>query len=446
MRALRWLPAVLTLAMAAHAVAGPAEVTRTLPASGRPQVLFPILHHDRWGFIDSTGRVAIPPRFESTVAVEAERAMAEAETGKPRESDFFMAPGVGPESTWAIGVRLDGRWGFVDQRGTMLGSQRFDAIEPWSDGLAAVQVGGRWGFADLSGRLALAALYDDAAGFRGGLCVVTVDGLRGIIDADGQWIARPRFRSIVAGDSIFHDNRAVVAMEGEKGYVNRAGKVAIPPMFDDAFPFGDGLAAVVREGRAGYIDTAGRMVIAPRFESGERFEAGLARVWVAGKVGLIDRSGALVARAEYDEIGSFAGGDRAPAIRRGRRGTIDRGGRWRENDYDEFLVVNDSLAVGRIGTTTGLVRRAGGRMLRPYEWDEIDPYSEGLAAARKVREGYGFIDPLGSSVIPPRFDEVDRFRHGLCRVAARDTLGYIGRDGAWIWRQRFKGYHKRAGG
>jgi len=84
--------------------------------------------------------------------------MTEAESGKPRESDFFMAPGVGPESTWAIGVRLEGRWGFVDQRGTLLGSQRFDAIEPWSDGLAAVQVGGRWGFADLSGRLALAAL------------------------------------------------------------------------------------------------------------------------------------------------------------------------------------------------------------------------------------------------------------------------------------------------
>ena len=70
----------------------------------------------------------------------------------------------------------------------------------------------------------------------------------------------------------------------------------------------------------------------------------------------------------------------------------------------------------------------------------------GLAAARNTRGGYAFIDPLGAIVIPPRFDEVDRFRHGLCRVAASDTLGYIGRDGAWIWRQRFKGYHKRSGG
>jgi hypothetical protein len=445
-RALRWLPAVLTLAIAARAAGGPAEITRTLPAAGTPQVLFPILDHDRWGFIDSTGRIAIPPRFESTVAVEAERAMTESESGKPRESDFFMAPGVGPESTWAIGVRTGGRWGFVDQRGTLLGSQRFDAIESWSDGLAAVRVGERWGFADASGRLSLAALYDDAARFTGGLCVVTVDGLRGIIDADGQWLAKPRFQSIEADDSVFHDNRAVVGMEGQKGYVSRAGTVAIPPMFDDAFPFGEGLAAVVREGRAGYIDTAGRMVIAPRFESAERFEAGVARVWVAGKIGLIDRSGALVARAQYDEIGSFAGGERAPAIQGAKRGTIDRTGRWRENDYDEFLVVNDSLAVGRIGTSTGLVRRADGRLLRPYEWDEIDPYSEGLAAARNVRGGYAFIDPLGAVVIPPRFDEVARFRHGLCRVAAGDTLGYIGRDGAWIWRQRYKGYHKRAGG
>lgn len=103
-----------------------------------------------------------------------------------------------------------------------------------------------------------------------------------------------------------------------------------------------------------------------------------------------------------------------------------------------------SEARARLGCT-----RAAG-----FEWTRM---RDRRRAARSIRvprgwprragaEGYRFIDLLCSIVIPPRFDEVDHFRHGLCRAAAGDTLGYIGRDGGWIWRQRLKGYHRRSSG
>jgi hypothetical protein len=53
-----------------------------------------------------------------------------------------------------------------------------------------------------------------------------------------------------------------------------------------------------------------------------------------------------------------------------------------------------------------------------------------LAGRAGTAARFGFIDVAGNLVIPPRFTEVNRFRHGLCKVAAGDTLGYISRTGA----------------
>lgn len=423
-------------------------MTRTLPAAGRPRVLFPILAHDRWGFIDSTGRIVIPPRFESTVTVEGERRMGETQSRstRPRTPDLFMAPGVGPESTWALGVKVGGRWGLTDQRGTLIGGQRFDEIDAFSEGLAPVRAGDRWGFVDASGRLALAPQYGDVARFRGGLCVVTVDALRGVIDPDGQYVIKPRFETIGGDDSVFSSGRALVRTEGRSGFVNRAGLIAVPAMYDDASSFSEGLAAVAREGAWGYIDTTGRMVIAPRFDGGAPFERGLARVSLAGRSGLIDRTGAFVAPPQYDEIADFAGRSAALARRGDEVGYLDRSGRWSGSFCDTLLTIDDSLAVGRIGNVTGIVRRASGTMLRPYPWEEVGAFVEGRCPVRHRGTRYGFIDPTGALVIPLRFDEVDRFRHGVCKVSAGDTLGYVDRSGAWLWSGRFPGYRRRYGG
>ncbi len=409
------------------------------------RALFPILVGGRWGFIDTTGRVAIPPRFESILGVEAERRMAEAPAGGPRPepADLFMAPGVGPESTWAIAVRYHGKWGLATQRGGTIGDSRYDEIEAYGDGFAAVRLGERWGFVDQGGRLAIAPQFEAVRPFRGGLGLASVDGKWGAIDGAGRFVLAPRFQGLGGEDSVFHDHRALVTMDDKKGYVGRAGNVAVPAIFDDAFPFSEGLAAVVTEGRCGYIDTTGRMVIAQRFAAGAAFHRGLARVRVGTRYGFIDRSGALVAKPEYEEAASFEGGDRAAARRAGRAGVVDRTGRWIEAGYDEWLVIDDSLAVGRVAGRTGVVRRATGALIRPYAWDDVATFSDGLAAVRKRGGRLGFIDPAGSLAIPPRFDEVGRFRHGICKAAAGDTLGYVGRDGAWVWSGRFPGYHRR---
>ena len=415
------------------------------PRAGGPRMLFPILERGRWGFIDSTGRVTIPPRYESTVAVAIERG-SDALPPRRVRSDFagvFMAPGVGPESTSTLGVASNDSWGLVDQRGAGVGRLRFERMRGFAEGLAPVRMGGLWGFVDATGTLAIPARFDDVGGFRAGLSVISMLGKRGVIDARGTFVLDPRFDLIFADDSVFHDNRVVVEMDSLMGYANRAGRVAIPPAYDHAYRFSEGLAAVVKDGRIGYVDTTGRMVIAPRFDSAEPFEGGLARIMVGELYGFIDRTGAYVASPKYNDASDFRGRDFA-TVRRGQEsGTLDRSGNWRPSSFDELLVLDDSLALGRVRGRTGLVRRATGALIKPFPWEQIGEFSQGLAAVRNPPGRFGFIDVTGSLVIPPRFDEVDQFRHGLCKVAAGDTLGYVRRTGEWAWFGRFSGYRSR---
>jgi len=227
--------------------------------------------------------------------------------------------------------------------------------------------------------------------------------------------------------------------DGKKGYVRRSGTVAIPAVYDAAFRFSEGLAAVETEAGTGYIDTLGRTVIAARFERGEPFDGGLACVLANGLYGLVDRTGAFVAKPVYEQIWPFAGRDRAQARRGEKLGTVDRRGRWRESPFLERFAIDDTLSIGRVAGRTGIVRRATGKLLQPLDWEEIGAFAEGLAPVRNRDTRYGFIGADGSLAIPTRFDEVQRFRHGLCKAAAGDTVGYIDRAGNWAWFGRFTG-------
>src|SRR5262249_49255806 len=64
-----------------------------------------------WGFIDKTGSLVIPPRFESALSF----------------------------SEGLAGVLLDGKWGFFDKTGTLVIENQFDWVERFSEGVAVVQ-------------------------------------------------------------------------------------------------------------------------------------------------------------------------------------------------------------------------------------------------------------------------------------------------------------------
>jgi WG containing repeat len=67
-----------------------------------------------------------------------------------------------------------------------------------------------------------------------------------------------------------------VSVGGKYGYIDRSGKMVIPPQFKEAGSFSEGLAIIrLNDKEWGYIDTSGKLVI-----NGEEF--GLAREFSEG--------------------------------------------------------------------------------------------------------------------------------------------------------------------
>jgi hypothetical protein len=61
------------------------------------------------------------------------------------------------------------------------------------------------------------------------------------------------------------------------------------------------------------------------------------------------------------------------------------------------------------------------------KYDEVKPFTEGLAAARDGSR-WGYIDGEGQWAIPPQFDEAGPFKNGVAQVW-NDTIEIITRRG-----------------
>jgi len=299
----------------------------------------------RWGFIDKTGALSIPPKFESTLGF----------------------------SEGLAAVLLDDKWGFINKDGTLVIENQFDWVEGFSEGVAVVQRSSRpkksqvprptgsdilvpsyvvevWDLTDDSadrraendseflaidttGQI-LASLnqkklevdVDDARFSEGLLCVHSMEeDAMGYVNKSWELVIQPKF----AAAAPFAEGLARVAViesEMEKlGFIDKKGDFAIPPKFNTDFDFrrnssdfSEGLAALseglnpsrTHEETFVYIDKKGEIVLATEFFYAGEFHDGLATVYSAGmnRWGFIDKSGKVAIPLEYELSNEFSEG------------------------------------------------------------------------------------------------------------------------------------------
>lgn len=158
-------------------------------ASGRSRVY---MAHEKWAYIDKTGKIAIPARFE-------------------RAYDF---------SEGLARVRLDGKWGFIKPDGSYAVEPRFEDARDFSDGMAAVMSGGKWGYVDKAGQQAIAPQFDEPQRFQEGLALVWQKGKVGFMDKQGKVVIAPT----LDGAREFKDGLAMVWAGTRRGYINPKGE------------------------------------------------------------------------------------------------------------------------------------------------------------------------------------------------------------------------------
>lgn len=122
------------------------------------------------GYVDRTGRVAIPLRFH-----------------------FFCLPFAEHRAAVLLtrGEEDAGAWGFVDPAGELVIPAQFEEVGHFDGGLAPARIGGRWGFIRPDGSWAIAPRFDGAGSFAHGLAPVAVGGRWRYVDREGAEVWAP---------------------------------------------------------------------------------------------------------------------------------------------------------------------------------------------------------------------------------------------------------------
>jgi hypothetical protein len=329
--------------------------------------LHPIRVKGLWGFIDSSGKVVIQPRFFNIRSIGYDWNPA-------------FSEGLAP-------VNVNGNWGYVDTSGTIAIKPQFHIAHRFSDGRARVTGPDlRVGYIDRAGDFQISPKYcygGDYGDFSEGLAAVYYAEECSWISHVGPVSPRTFYvidragKTIIAGIHAlgFREGLSPAFMDGKHGYVDRSGKILIAPRFDRAYRFSEGLAVVQVGKWHGFIDRSGKFIVrgSRELDVWDQFSEGLARVMKGSKFGFINGSGKIVIPPIYDDAGNFSEGLAAVNVGQNLNG---EGGKW-----------------GYIDKT--------GKVVIDFRFIRAEPFYNGIAMTGDpllIKSELGYIDKTGKYV------------------------------------------------
>lgn len=279
----------------------------------------------KYGFIDLTGRIVIPPTFEF----------------------------VGGFSEGHAPVYQNGRFGFIDRSGRFVISPRFEKAKAFHEGLAEVQMAGLWGFVKTDGEFAIQPQFEQTLWFSDGRAPVRVGGLWGYVDKTGTLVIPAQYLSA----TLFEKGRAFVRLDKESMAIDRNGESTSRDP--------DELIPEQRMGKWGFVTPDGTVAVDFRFDGVQGFSEGLSGVQVGERWGFIDRRGRLVIPADFEDGHAVPpGAPRAgPPVGSFREGlaAVYRDGSWRFIDAKGVAIPGrfDRAAMGNYGFRDGIASVCG---------------------------------------------------------------------------------------
>lgn len=414
----------------------------------------------------------------------------------------------------------DGKYGFINIKGTFVIPPIFTSAQYFSEGLAAVNVGGRsyidsspqagqsihsekgkWGYIDRTGEMKIPPQFSEARDFHEGLALVAVGDERPSLEEFlekaaplnpdySEWELTKAWRKEYPGMKY--------------GYIDPQGLFKIPPKYEGlSSSFKHGIAHVELAGaeldltdKGSFVDSSGNVLDASQVESlirerrkehwidasGKEIDYISAlrimnvnriafeqretvkvhgKAFEVSKYGLKDLNGNIVVSAKFDTIGDFYStalsreeyefthaciastwktvGDLA-WIETSKCGLIDIHGNFIiPPDFDQISLMPENLASITIGCKTwgecpsgkkGIYSIRERKIIINPQFDGLRGFFEGLMAV-KIDGLWGFIDTSGKYVIRPQFTYAHRFRDGLAQVG---MLDYIDKSGRFVYR------------
>jgi hypothetical protein len=197
------------------------------------------MQHGKWGFIDRTGKAAIPAVFEHA---------------------YGFSEGL-------ASVEQNNKWGFINKNGEWVIEPVFEDAWPFSKGWAEVRQNNQWFLIDKNFKKAFDNNFENVMLFSEGLANAQHMGKWGFINENYEWVIPTYFENVLG----FSEGLAAASQNGKWGFINKnAQEWHIMSTFSRVWSFSEGLAKVrTAEGDYGFINNAGEFVLNQDFMKGK---------------------------------------------------------------------------------------------------------------------------------------------------------------------------------
>ncbi len=237
--------------------------------------LAPIEVNKKWGYLNTSGKLVIPAKYDYVTAFK--EGVATAKVG----SQWYILDKQGKEIEVNI-PKLKNLRDFVN------GYAIFDNLDK------------KFGFINTKGEVVIEPKFTSVGDFHAGLAwAKNEQKLSGYINTTGEWVIEPTYNATHDFDE--KSGMALVKVVNEWFYINKAG-VALKLDFDKIDDFHNGMAIARKNEKVGFIDNTGKWSIEPLFEAARDFENGHSAVKSNGKWGIINTKGEWIIQPAYDAI------------------------------------------------------------------------------------------------------------------------------------------------
>lgn len=104
-----------------------------------------------------------------------------------------------------LAIRDKGKWGYMNNKGEVVITPKFDSCEVFKYGFARIKMGTKWGIIDRTGTQILEPKYENIFPGENGVFIFYENGAWGVIDKTGKILASPTMSNI----TIFENDRAL---------------------------------------------------------------------------------------------------------------------------------------------------------------------------------------------------------------------------------------------
>ncbi len=285
----------------------------------------------RWGYVDITGKLAIPmihsspSEFKEGLAVQKTKEFLKFgyffmdKTGKkilPTANstvEFYQGASAFSEGLASVSIpdsKIYLKTVFIDKTGKVVIDDGYSYSGNFKNGIASVSKNNKYGFIDKTGKVVIPIEYAKA-GEPDNRYVKVYDKEKkvALFTLAGKEVVPLGTYDEIWGT--FNDGLCAVKSGGKYGFIDQSGKLVIAPFLDRPTIYSDGLARVEQDKKVGYIDKAGKLVIPYVAGLGLNFSEGLAAFRLNGadkKWGYIDKTGKVILPAIYQYANEFKNG------------------------------------------------------------------------------------------------------------------------------------------